>query len=121
MIRSRFAFVVGLVSCAWACSGDPEQGATIGDGGTGNGDSGAGGAGNGEVPPPNGTGGLGFNDFPIGDGGTGGSENTEYVEQNLIELRIEPLDAELEVPLGESRTLAYKAYGRYAVDPDVEV
>ncbi|MET0411057.1 MAG: hypothetical protein ABW217_07160, partial [Polyangiaceae bacterium] len=119
MIRSRLAFVIGLVSCAWACSGDPEKGATVDDG-EGNGESGAGGSGSGEVPPPNGTGGLGFNDFPIGDGGTGGT-SAEYVEQNLIELRIEPADAELDVPLGESRTLAYKAYGRYAADPDVEV
>src|ERR1700754_438731 len=120
MVRSRVAFIIGLASWAWACSGDPEPGATIGGGDAGDDGVGAGGS-TGENPEAGGSGGLGFNEFPVEQGGSAGTGNEEYVEQNLIELRVEPADATLSVPLGESRTLAYKAYGRYASDPDVEV
>jgi hypothetical protein len=122
MLRSRVAFVVGLASWAWACSSDPEAGTTI-DGIDGEAGASAGGASgsNGENPSAGSTGGLGFNEFPIEQGGSAGSSNEEYVEQNLIALRVDPADATLSVPIGEARTLEYKAYGRFAGEPDVEV
>ena len=58
--------------------------------------------------------------FPMDDGGTGGSD-TQYQEQNLVEMRIEPADAVLAVALGESKQLAYRAFGRFASDPSSEV
>jgi hypothetical protein len=120
MIRSRFAFVVGFASWAWACSGDPELGATVAGSDTSNG-AGAGGTSSGDNPQAGGGGSFGFNDFPVNQAGSAGTGSDDYVEQNLIELRVEPADALLRVPIGESRTLAYKAYGRFAAEPEVEV
>jgi hypothetical protein len=54
------------------------------------------------------------------DAGVGGSDQ-EYVEQNLIELRVEPSDALLNVALGQTEQLEYRAFGRFAADPGTEV
>src|SRR4051812_30051245 len=51
-------------------------------------------------------------------GGAGGSTARQ---QNLISLRIEPTDALLDVPRGQSRQLSYRALGRLEDDPDNEV
>src|SRR5689334_9439767 len=105
MFRSSLRSRVGLAYCLGAllaCGGDPgEEPALIG-GGSG-GDAGAAGTGGGAggnggtAPLGGGAGGT----FPIegGAGGTGGGAS--YVEQNLIEFRVEPADVVLSVLLGQ--------------------
>jgi hypothetical protein len=105
-----------------ACGGDPGEDPALIGGGSG-GDAGAAGTGGGAggnggtAPIGGGAGGT----FPIegGAGGSGGS--VSYVEQNLIEFRVEPADVVLNVQLGQAEELEYRAYGRYADDPDTEV
>src|SRR5262245_39404258 len=120
MIRSRICGACWLV-LAFGC-GDapgPEERLIGGAGGAGAGGGGApptqGGAGG--SPSLGGSGGF----FPIGDDAGVGGRPQEYVEQNLIEFRIEPADALLAVALGHAEQLEYRAFGRYAADPDNEV
>lgn len=118
MRRTALGLIVGLCSGAWACGGDDAVVGVIGGGGSSSG--GAAGDGQGGLPGvlPPGTGGLLPNQFPIDSGSAGGAP---AVEQNLIALRIEPVDATLVVARGETATLEYRAYGRFANDPDTEV
>ncbi|HKO90154.1 MAG TPA: hypothetical protein VJU61_03315, partial [Polyangiaceae bacterium] len=53
---------------------------------------------------------------PDGAGGSGPAR-----EQNLVSLRIEPVDAVLEVPRGQSRELPFRALGRLEGAPDTEI
>lgn len=118
MYRSR----LGLASCiafALACGGGSGSGSLIdGNGGSSDGEGGSSGAGTGGTDPSlAGMGPL----FPVPEGGSGGTTSTEFVEQNLIEFRVEPADATLNVALGASAELAYRAFGRFDSDPTTEV
>jgi hypothetical protein len=104
-----------------ACGSDSDGPSLIGVGGEGGANAGGGSGGTGT-----GTGGNVSNNggsapiFPIGDGGTGGTEPT-YQEQNLIEFRVAPADVVLQVALGQSEEIEYRAFGRFASDPQTEV
>lgn len=121
VIRFRWQLTCGL-SLVLACGGGGKPGQSLIGGGGTSGQGGLGEAGttgelksNPEVDP-----GVGP-DFPIGDGGSGGSTEPVVVEQNLIAFRLEPDNQVLKVQLGEAGTLDYHAYGRFASDPDTEV
>ncbi|HTV17545.1 MAG TPA: hypothetical protein VMG12_02710, partial [Polyangiaceae bacterium] len=58
--------------------------------------------------------------FPVENGGAGGSD-VQYQEQNLVEFRIEPADATLDVGLGEAKELVFRTFGRFESDPSTEV
>src|SRR5690349_4180368 len=123
MFRSRLRSRVGLAFClgtVLACGDDGagDDGALIGGGGEAGAGAGGGGAsgngGSGGMPSIGGTGGT----LNIDVGGSGGTGEPTYVEQNLIEFRVEPEDVVLNVALGESQQLEYRAFGRYAAEPN---
>ena len=60
-------------------------------------------------------------DVSGGNGGSAGSTEPVVAEQNLIAFRLEPDNEVLKVQLGQAGTLDYRAYGRFASDPDTEV
>ena len=112
------------LSLALACgsSGKPGQ-SLIGAGGTSSqgGEGGLGAAGTTGELRSNPDVGPDFGPDVGGDGGTGGSSEPAVVEQNLIAFRLEPANQVLKVQLGQAGTLDYRAYGRFASDPDTEV
>lgn len=109
---------------ALGCGGSPGEDESLlsgGQGGSSSGGSGGTGTGPGGGGAPVLSNGNGEGLFPWEPAGAGGTGGAEYEEQNLVELRIEPADAVLEVTLGESKQLEYRAFGRFASDPSTEV
>src|SRR5262245_3355164 len=122
MVRSRVK-VAWLLAVLLGCSGSTEDeslvagnGGEAGEGGAGNGGASDGGSSGAPTVGGNSSGGT----FPIPEGGSGGG-GTEYEEQNLVELRIEPAEALLAVSIGQAEELDYRAFGRFASNPDEEV
>src|SRR5262245_21039562 len=123
MLRSHIGIAWSLL-VALGCSGSSSEmeslvgggrAGSLASGGAGGTESGAG---SGGAPVLSGADADGL--FPVEDGGAGGSD-VHFQEQNLVALRIEPADAVLDVALGESKPLAYRAFGRFESDPAIEV
>jgi hypothetical protein len=118
MVLKR-ARVLGLGS--WfliACGGNAPTGALIGAGGSaGQNAGGAAGAGLGGETASGSGGTYIFTDH-WENGGAGGAP---AVEQNLVEFRIEPDEAVIQLVPGASQQIEYRAFGKFEGAPDVEV
>jgi hypothetical protein len=123
MVRSRLK-VAWSALIALGCGGNSgEEGSWIGEGNGGSTSDGRGG-GSGSIAGAGGAPVLSVGDgkglFPDDTWSAGGAP-PRVEEQNLVEFRVEPVDAQLDVALGTFTALEYRAFGRFASDPATEV